>query len=252
MCMPLCLTWANKSNPLPLEVKNAIIYGYIYRRPAKITSAMREYYNMEIELKYRIPDEGIADRIWDNELFAGMEEEGSREELDLHARYFDTDSLDLTENQIAYRIRKEGDHYNATIKWQGISEDGLHRREELSCHVPDENADLELFCESDIGDELKGLTEGKELEMIMETRINRRRYRIDTGEAILEVSVDKGCVQAEGDEEPVLEVEIELFTGETDELLRIGRKMQKQYDLIPEDMTKYAKGIEMIRRGGEK
>lgn len=204
---------------------------------------------MEIELKYRIPDYNTADRIWENELFAGMEEEGSREELDLHARYFDTEELDLANSQIAYRIRKEGEHYIATIKWQGISEDGLHRREELSCHVPDETADLELFCESDIGEELKSVIEGKDLKMIMETRIKRRRYRIDTGEAILEVSVDKGSVRVDEAEAPVLEVEIELFTGDTEGLLRIGRKMQKQYDLAPEDVTKYAKGIELIRKG---
>lgn len=204
-------------------------------------------HEMEIELKYRIPDEQTAERIWENELFAGMEEEDSREELDLHARYYDTVDLDLAASRIAYRIRKEGEHFIATVKWQGKSEEGLHCREELSCHVPDGKADLELFCESDIGDELKGVIADRELTMIMETRIRRCRYRIDTGEAILEVSVDSGTVEAAGQSEPILEVEIELFTGETEELLRIGRKMQKQYDLEPEDVTKYAKGIELIQ-----
>ena len=197
-------------------------------------------------MKYRIPDEQTAARIWENELFAEMEEEGSREELDLHACYYDTDDLDLANSRIAYRIRKEGEHYIATVKWQGRSEDGLHHRKELSCHVPDETADLELFCESDIGDELRGVVGDKDLRMIMETKIRRCRYRIDTDEAILEVSVDSGCVVAAGTSEPVLEMEIELFTGQTEELLRIGRKIQKQYDLEPENVTKYAKGIDLI------
>lgn len=204
---------------------------------------------MEIELKYRIPDQQTAERIWENELFADMEEEDSREELNLHALYFDTEDLDLAASRIAYRIRKEGEHYIATVKWKGKSEEGLHSREELSCHVPDENPDLELFCESEIGDELKEVIDGKELKTIMEIGIQRCRYRIDTGEAILEVSVDSGSVEAGGGSEPILEAEIELFTGDTGELLRIGRKMQKQYDLVPEDTTKYAKGIELISRG---
>ena len=204
---------------------------------------------MEIELKYRIPDADTAERIWENELFADMEEEDSREELDLLARYYDTDDLALAENRIAYRIRKEGEHSIATVKWQGRSEDGLHSREELSCHVPDESEGLELFCESDIGDKLGEIIDGRDVGVIIETNIHRCRYRIDTGEAILEVSVDSGNVEAAGSSDEILEVEVELFTGETEELLRIGRKMQKQYDLIPEDTTKYAKGIELIRKG---
>lgn len=203
---------------------------------------------MEIEVKYRIPNEEVAEWIWENELFPELEEEDSREELDLDGRYYDTADLDLARSMIAYRIRKEGDHHIATIKWKGKSEDGLHRREELSCPVPDEKPDLKIFCESDIGEEIDGLLSGKELKMIMETRINRRRYRIDTGEAILEVSVDKGRVETEKGGEDILEVEIELFTGETEELLRIGRKMQKQYDLVSEDVSKYAKGIQLLGR----
>lgn len=202
---------------------------------------------MEIELKYRIPDEETADRIWDNELFTEMEEEGSREELSLHACYYDTADLDLARSRIAYRIRKEGEHFTSTVKWQGKSEDGLHEREELSCHVPDDTPDLELFCESEIGEEIRNIVGEKMLQLVLETRIKRRRYRIDTDEAILEVAIDEGSVDTEKGSENILELEIELFTGDTDELMRIGSKMQKQYGLVPEDMSKYAKGISLIR-----
>ena len=202
---------------------------------------------MEIELKYRIPDELTAEKIWVNELFDGEEEEGSREELDLYARYYDTADRDLMKNGIAYRVRKEGEHFIATVKWQGRSEDGLHCREELACPVPDVGPDLGIFSESDIGEELDELCGEKDLDVLMETRIRRRRYRIDTGDAILEVSVDEGAVKASCGEEPISEMEIELFTGETDELLRVGKRMQKQYGLEAEDVSKYAKGIQLIR-----
>ena len=59
---------------------------------------------MEIELKYNIPDSETAERIWEDELFRDMEETDSREILNIDARYFDTDSFDLAENEVAYRI----------------------------------------------------------------------------------------------------------------------------------------------------
>ena len=45
-------------------------------------------------------------------------------------------------------------------------------------------------------------------------------------------------------------VESELFSGETDELLAIGRKMQETYGLIPENTSKYSKGIRQLEEGG--
>ena len=45
---------------------------------------------MEIELKYRIPNEKIAEEIWQDKLFTSMEEKDSREEVCLDAKYFDT------------------------------------------------------------------------------------------------------------------------------------------------------------------
>lgn len=201
---------------------------------------------MEIELKYRIPDGETAERIWENRLFNDMEEEGSREDLDLLAKYYDTAERDLAENGIAYRIRKEGDHYIATLKWQGKSEDGLHSQEELACPVPDDQPNIGIFAESDIGEELAEIVSDKPLETLLETEIHRRRLRIDTGMAILELSVDQGQVNTSCGSEEISEAEIELFTGETEELLRIGRKLQKQYGLETEDTTKYVRGLRLL------
>ena len=202
---------------------------------------------MEIELKYRIPDDATADKIWDNEFFRDMEEEDSREELDLVAKYFDTPEQDLAKNEIAYRIRKEGEHFIATLKWKGRCEDGVHIREELAVPVQNNSPDIGLFSESDIGDDLTAIVADKELLPLLETNIHRKRYRIDTGTAILEFSVDKGQVITNQGSEEIREVEIELFTGETEELARIGEKLRKEYELDTEDVSKYAKGIAIIR-----
>lgn len=208
---------------------------------------------MEIELKYRVPGEDIAGRIWENELFSDMEEESSREELRLVGRYYDTEDRRLADSGIAYRVRKEGEHYIATVKWKGESEDGLHSREELSIPVADHEADIAVFSESSVGPRLEELAEGRELICIMETEIDRRRFRIDTGTGIFELSVDSGQVKTDCGCEEILEVEVELFSGETEELVKIGEKLQKKYGLDAEDTSKYAKGLHLLcgSRDGE-
>ena len=202
---------------------------------------------MEIELKYRIPDADTAERIWEDSLFSEIEEEDSREEIALHAVYYDTEQMDLANNAIAYRVRREGDRHIATLKWKGKSEDGLHVREELTVPVAGSEPDIGIFMESDIGDELEELLKDRELVELMQTDIQRRRFRIDTGTGIFEISVDIGKVMARGEEAPVLEVEAELFSGETEELIQIGRRLQDVYGLEPENTSKYEKGIRIIQ-----
>ena len=201
---------------------------------------------MEIELKYNIPSGEIADMIWDNEMFKESEEEGSREELLFDAGYFDTDDCSLAENDIAYRVRKEGKRYVASLKWKGHSEDGLHVREEINVPVDGENADPSVFRESKVGKQLMELLEGKTLKCFMRTVYRRKRFRIDTGFGIYEFSIDNGEITTEYGSCPIDEVEVELFSGEQNELMVIGDQLRERYNLIPQDESKYARGIRMI------
>ena len=202
---------------------------------------------MEIELKYNIPDEETAQLIWEDKLFRDMEESDSREELRIDTMYFDTDGFDLARNEVAYRIRREGDRLVAALKWKGHSEDGLHVREELSVPVEDDTPDLDTFHESSIGSEASKFADGKELKCILQTNFQRRRFRIDTGSGMFEFSIDFGEIVTEYGTEPISEVEIELFAGDTEELIKIGKKLQDKYKLPEENRSKYYRGIELIK-----
>ncbi len=202
---------------------------------------------MEIELKYNIPSSEVANLIWDNELFKESEEADSREELYCDAKYYDTDNCDLAKNDIAYRVRKEGKRFVASLKWKGHNEDGLHVREEINVPVDNDTANPKVFNESKVGKQVMELIEGKKLECLLETTFNRRRFRMDTGYGIYEFSIDSGEITTKYGNCPIEEVEIELFSGEQDELLIIGNHLQQAYDLVPENESKYARGIRMIK-----
>ena len=201
---------------------------------------------MEIELKFSVPDEETRQAIWEDELFELCEEKDSREELFFHARYYDTEDGDLAKNGIAYRVRMEGDTPVATLKCKGNSEEGLHQREEINIPASGPEPDPELFGECSLGNTFIELIKGKELKCCVETKINRKSFRIDTGDGIFEFSLDEGEVITEKGSIPISELEIELYSGDTEELLRVGDKVQKKFGLETEDKSKYAKGMEMI------
>ena len=49
--------------------------------------------------------------------------------------------------------------------------------------------------------------------------------------------------------EPIFEVELELFSGETEELVELGEQLQEKYGLEVQELSKYARGIELIKKG---
>ena len=222
-----------------LEPFFAIITGYV---------KIEEGLIMEIELKFSVPDDETMQAIWEDEMFELCEDEDSREELYLHGIYYDTEDSDLAKNDIAYRVRMEGDTPVATLKRRGNSEDGLHVREEINVPAEGEEPETDLFAGCELGDSFIKLVKGKELKCVVETKINRRIFRIDPGESILEFSLDEGEVITKYGSIPISELEIELYSGDKEELLKVGSKVQKKYGLEVENKSKYAKGMEMIER----
>ena len=92
-------------------------------------------------------------------------------------------------------------------------------REELNVPVQDDTPDLDVFHQSSVGSEVCELAKDMELKSIVQTSCTRRRFRIDTGTGIFEFSIDSGEIYTKYGVQPISEVEIELFTGETEEML---------------------------------
>ncbi len=207
---------------------------------------------MEIEMKYAIKDKDTARSIWEDESLLGMEEKGSREKVYMKAAYFDTDDYILSKNDIAFRVRMEGPRIVASLKWNGASEKGMHTREEINVPVKDEACfiapDPEIFRESEDGREMLALVGGKTLRSFMETRFLRSRVRIDTGKSICEVAVDEGEIVTDFGTQPICELEIELFSGDKEDIRRIGEALADKHWLIEEPKSKYARGLLLLEK----
>lgn len=206
---------------------------------------------MEVELKYKLNKELIS-KIWDDEDLKAIEEKDSRVEMLMKASYFDTADRVLSKNDIAFRVRMEGNRIVASLKWndKDASIGGLHMREELNVPVTDEACFIapkpDIFKESDVGKDLLEVLDGKPLVSIMEINFIRRKFRIDEDNCICEIAIDEGEIITDEKRAPILELEIELFTGEQEDLLKIGKTLVDKYSIEPELKSKYARGLELL------
>lgn len=205
---------------------------------------------MEIELKYTLNDELIADRIINDPGVKKIKELGSENTLNMLSVYFDTIDDDLLSSGMAFRMRKENDKLQATVKWDGKVENGKHVREEVNLSVNDEtyleNPRVEIFNQSKAEEKLKQAANGKRLIPIMKMDFVRKQFRIDDGETICEVSIDKGEIIGAKGKVQISELEIELFLGSEENLVKLGEELANKYNLQPENQSKFARGLQLI------
>lgn len=207
---------------------------------------------MEIELKYSLENEKIAEHIRNDEELAKYEIEDSETNLDLFAIYFDTEDMSLSRNFIAYRIRREGNRNIATLKWNGMQEGALHKREELNINLGSgdfpKTPDISVFKQSEIGQRVMKIIGDKEIVPLMEIDVQRKSWRLEDDNVIVEVCIDKGKVKTIKGEENICEIEIEMLTGAPDILLKLGQRLSEKYELKPEKRSKFERGLALLER----
>ncbi|MGN1349419.1 MAG: CYTH domain-containing protein [Anaerovoracaceae bacterium] len=206
---------------------------------------------MEIEFKYLIPDESIVEKFWQEAVFKKYGDVDSRQSVQMRAAYYDTPDGILSSVDAAFRIRHEGPHVVATIKWGGRQKEGLHEREELNIQLADSfddsMASLDVFAESEKGRELIELIGDRPLQKKLETDFLRRIRRIDTGTAICEAALDIGKIVTAAGELIIRELELELYSGEILSLKAMGEDLAARFGLVPGVKSKYGRGMELLR-----
>ena len=200
----------------------------------------------EIELKLTCTDSSV----WENIMTAqsltriAVPKSAGRQILDAH--YFDTSTYCLKKAKLAYRIRREGEQWIATIKDGGLSSGGLHERHEWNVVVRGPEPDLTVFAGTDIGQHLITLVGDQRLEPIVITKFERRTLMVIMPDGSqIEVAADQGTIVAGSQTVPILEVELELKSGEPSALIRLGAALAREYPLLPEQDSKFYRGLKL-------
>ncbi len=147
--------------------------------------------------------------------------------LKLYSIYYDTAELALQQHAMALRLRRVGKQWLQTLKGGGQSSAGLHQRNEWEMPVPAEQLDLEAL-------KLSGgkLPHGvrKHLQPVFVTDFTRNVRLLDFGGAQIELCMDSGEIRAGQGMCPISELELELISGEPQQLFRLALKL---LDIVP-------------------
>lgn len=210
---------------------------------------------MEIELKYLIPDREIIDKMWQEAVFKEYGTVDSVSQVEMDAIYYDTDDRILGGADTAFRVRKEGPIYVATLKWGGHQHEGLHEREELNIQTHEDPAvhlpSLDIFAQHEKGRQLAELVGDKPLKALIQTSFTRQIMRIDTGSAICEAALDTGSIITPAGDLDICELEIELFSGDVHDIEKIGADLVKRFGLETGVESKFGRGIRLIEQMGK-
>lgn len=205
---------------------------------------MRE--NSEVELKLQVIDETI----WDDLIhkLKTMPEASGYEKVLLAANYFDTIDGLLHKSRLAYRVRKENDQWVATIKGGGCVVNGLHKRMEWNIKVENGEANLAVFNETTIDQNIIKQLEHEPLIPIVQTDFVREVVVLTIGEDKIEVAMDQGVIIGNENKAPILEIELELKAGKEERVRQFGEQLMKEFSLKLANKSKFSRGLELLQR----
>lgn len=156
--------------------------------------------------------------------------------------YFETPERQLRRWDMGLRIRGVGDSYEMTLKAAGQSVGGLHQRPEYN--VPLEKPELALEkLPAEIwpaGTDPSALQQ--QLAPLFSTHFTREKWVVTYLNSEIEVALDQGEVSAGDEKEPLREIELELKSGDRDDLLAFAAEMQTLGGLRLGSLSKAARG----------
>lgn len=200
--------------------------------------------NIETELKLYITDRKIWCDILASSSIAEYIQPDSLGYDTLEACYYDTPARSLRQAGLAYRIRREGGQWIATIKGGGKSAGGLHTRQEWNVPVEDCLPSIKPFMTTSVGEKLQAAVGRDKLMLLFITRFERRTLIVQTPDgSIVEAAADRGEIIAGEKHEPIMELELEIKAGSTTALLELGAALAQQYPLLLEPRSKYYRGL---------
>lgn len=172
--------------------------------------------------------------------------DGPERTLTMTADYIDTADLRLLRAGYAYRIRKEGEQWVATVKadMDGPAQEGLHRHREWEAAVTGPEPDLTVFDDPELREHLARIRGAHPLTTLFRVTMERRLRILTLAEgARAEWAADRGHIVSGDREEPVCEVELELKAGPLTPLRELIHTLERRYPVVPDDRTKFARGL---------
>ncbi|RUO64846.1 inorganic triphosphatase [Idiomarina ramblicola] len=199
--------------------------------------------SQEVELKLLIAPEQ-RDKALDvcQSLADANQAKPGKEQFELKNAYFDTSDLRLRQFDIGLRIRTDKDHKEQTIKLAGRVMGGMHQRPEYNIEIENDKPDLTLFENEIWPDDFPVYDIQRDLDTLFVTDFTRTRWRLPSGEGVIEMVFDEGHIEAGEQREPIAEIELELQGGSLSEAYRLANELVKKAGARVGSLSKAARG----------
>ena len=198
---------------------------------------------VEIELKFIATPDAVA--ALPQQLAAWPHQHSAPQKLT--NIYFETADNFLRSQDMGLRIRGFDDSYEMTIKTAGKVVAGLHQRPEYNVAITTPELALERF-PADIwpqGCDVDALQQA--LQPLFRTDFVREKWVVTYGKSEIEVGLDQGEVSAGELSEALCEIELELKTGNTDDLLALANELAMHGGLRQGNLSKAARGYHLAQ-----
>jgi inorganic triphosphatase YgiF len=194
----------------------------------------------EIELRFVLPPGGRA-ALENNDILAAAKVKKHH----LITTYFDTPDGILDAAGLTLRVRRSGNTRMQTVKTRPNLQSVASDRNEWEWRINRDSPDLNLL--SDIPELAKlALAIEGALEPVLVTDIRRTvRLLHLSGKAVVEMSIDEGCIRSGAANEPVSEVELELKSGSIAPLYQLAIKLQASTSMWISPESKSVRGLHL-------
>jgi len=201
----------------------------------------------ETEIKLRVSRATLA-ALREHPLLIERSEHGWQRH-ELFNQYYDTPARDLARSRVALRLRRDGERYIQTLKSRGQSIAGLSERNEWDWYLDQPSLDPERLDDQCWPAELAALDKST-LRPIFSTDFVRDKadlaWQRDGQRVAVEAALDLGSVVADGRQEEICELELELREGEPGALLELALALAADLPLMPCDISKAERGYRLF------
>jgi len=195
----------------------------------------------EIELKYFVISQNSQKKI--TQLLSAQQLSFSCITKQLSNCYYDTADLDFRKHDMGLRVRGCDGRLEQTIKTAGVVIAGLHQRPEYNVDIDNNYPELALFPDKiwQPSQNVEKLQD--ELVPLFSTDFTRVIWLVTLASgSVIELAFDQGNISSDGRSVDICEIELELVSGKTADLLLLAKKLFSVISVRPSSQSKAARG----------
>ncbi|BBQ82168.1 TPA: inorganic triphosphatase [Kluyvera ascorbata] len=197
----------------------------------------------EIELKFIVDDAGV-ETLRNHLHTLNAEHTPPGQLLNI---YYETADNWLRRHDMGLRIRGDNGRYEMTLKIAGRTVGGLHQRPEYNIAIDTPELALDKLpaevCPN--GEMPEGLA--AQVNPLFSTDFYREKWVVMQGGSRIEIALDQGEVKAGEHQEAICELELELLSGETADVLALAKQLAETGLLRQGSLSKAARGYHLAQ-----